>query len=107
MINVYSNSLQLLLDCVTDVYVVERNIEFKSNRKNPFFDIKNEEQTSFKKLAENYKILFYEIIPLDESSLRVKILGNENYIKMLKNSADEYLNSRLNINHRLEQFIKV
>jgi len=103
LIKVYSNSLQLLIDCVTDIHIVETNLEFSANKKNPFFDIKAEEpRSSFKKFAEKYKILFYEIIPLEEARIRVKILGNENNIKMLKNSADEYLKIRVNINDRLE-----
>lgn len=102
LIKVYSNSMQLLIDCVTDVFIVERNLEFKANRNNPFFDIKSEDPHSFKRLAENYKILFYEIIPIDKSAVRIKILGNENNIRILKNFADEYLNNGLNSNERLE-----
>jgi hypothetical protein len=102
LIKVYSNSLQLLIDCVTDIYIMESNLEFKSSMKNPFFDIKSEEPLSFKKLAENYKILFYEIITIDENHIRIKILGNENNIKMVKNSAEEYFNSRLYDNDSLE-----
>jgi len=99
---VYSNSLQLLIDCVRDLHIIEKELEFNANRKIPFFNIKSEDYDSFKKYAENYNILFYEIIPINESRIRVKLLGNENNIKLFKNSTKNYLENYKINNQRKE-----
>ncbi len=81
----------MLLDCIRDIHIVENNLDFNINRKIPFFDIKSEEDDSFKKYAENLNILFYEIITLDQENIKIKILGNEYNIKTLKHLTDQYL----------------
>lgn len=93
-IRIYSNCLRSLLDSVNDIFIIEKTIELKANRSDSFFNYNSMNSHSLKIYAEKFKILFYEIIKIDDTKLKIKLLGNENNIDILKASVKDYLSTK-------------
>jgi len=86
-LKLYSNSWKILFDCVKDIYLTEKIIEFNNEKE---IEIPDEKLIQ---MAKTYKILFYEILKQNKNKLKIKFLGNFDNINLIENHIKELITS--------------
>jgi len=102
-LKLYSNSWKILFDCIKDINLMEKIIEFNYDKCNNYGNGNNDDNykdiniiiTDEKliQLAKSCKILFYEILQQNKNSLKIKFFGNKDNINLIENHIKEYFKS--------------